>query len=82
MCDIGYYGEFCNLTCPPGLFGVGCGGECLPMCSVENCHHVHGCKVYVTTVKSTKEGKTTPNDGWYIKNIHFFVKQIKKPKLK
>lgn len=42
VCSPGYFGPFCNSTCPPKSFGAECGGYCVK-CSVEECDHVHGC---------------------------------------
>lgn len=52
-CEIGYFGQFCNISCPPGAFGKSCSGKCSPMCNAEDCNHIFGC-VY----KSTDEGKS------------------------
>ena len=88
-CDLGYYGEFCNLTCPPGLFGISCGGICLPTCALENCHHVHGCQDHTTTIKSTNQGNKMHLDEKTSENTHrqvtvkemqtlYYVKQVLK----
>lgn len=46
-CKTGYFGDFCNEPCPPGSFGFKCGGNCLPRCTKEECHHVSGCPNYI-----------------------------------
>lgn len=52
-CKIGYFGQFCNISCPPGAFGQLCGGLCSPTCTDQDCDHIIGC-VY----KSTDEFKS------------------------
>lgn len=42
-CDKGYFGGVCDKPCPPGSFGLMCGGKCFPKCSKEVCNHVSGC---------------------------------------
>lgn len=42
-CTSGYFGTFCNESCPPGRFGHRCGGRCSPECSDKYCNHVSGC---------------------------------------
>ena len=49
----GYYGSFCNITCPPGSFGAGCAGYCPSTCLHNYCHHVYGC-LKNTTEQTTK----------------------------
>ncbi|XP_078315699.1 uncharacterized protein LOC144620034 [Crassostrea virginica] len=51
-CSSGYYGDFCNRTCPSGSYGPRCGGMCTPKCSAKTCHHVYGCpEIHKTTVQ-------------------------------
>lgn len=52
-CKIGYFGQFCNISCPPGAFGKLCGGLCSPTCTDQDCDYIIGC-VY----KSTDEFKS------------------------
>lgn len=52
-CKIGFYGGYCSLPCPPGLFGVGCGGVCEPQCSAKKCHHVYGCSQLLQNTKKS-----------------------------
>ena len=54
---LGYFGAFCNVTCPPGTFGRGCAGNCSEVCPFENCHHVFGCPPGSSNVlKPTQSG--------------------------
>lgn len=46
-CDQGYFGPYCNISCPIGTFGDRCGGSCFPECTNEFCDPVKGC-FYVT----------------------------------
>lgn len=52
-CKEGYYGNYCDEPCPPGSFGVECGGRCFPKCTKEDCHHISGCPNYIenTTIQ-------------------------------
>ena len=43
-CSLGFYGRFCNISCAPGLFGRSCAGNCTPICSLDKCDPVYGCK--------------------------------------
>nr|XP_022290647.1 uncharacterized protein LOC111102271 [Crassostrea virginica] len=57
-CSSGYFGDFCNRTCPAGRYGPLCGGVCTPKCSVKKCHHVYGCgERNTTTVQAMVSGK-------------------------
>lgn len=42
-CKAGFFGDFCDEPCPPGYFGLRCGGKCVPMCTIEECNHITGC---------------------------------------
>ncbi|XP_078332197.1 uncharacterized protein LOC111101462 isoform X2 [Crassostrea virginica] len=44
----GFYGSFCNITCPSGSYGVDCAGDCTPTCLYYQCHHVYGCMKNIT----------------------------------
>ena len=44
----GYYGSFCNFTCPSGSYGVDCAGDCTSTCLYYQCHHVYGCLKNIT----------------------------------
>ncbi|XP_078332215.1 uncharacterized protein LOC144625396 isoform X1 [Crassostrea virginica] len=51
-CAPGYYGSFCNITCPSGSYGVDCAGAC-STCLHDHCHHVYGCLKNITDHTST-----------------------------
>ncbi|XP_078335226.1 uncharacterized protein LOC111100057 [Crassostrea virginica] len=51
----GYFGSFCNLTCPRGTFGRDCGGNCSGLCPFESCHHEFGCTTGSSSVLKTTE---------------------------
>ena len=51
----GYYGSFCNITCPSGSYGVDCAGDCTPTCLYYQCHHVYGCLKNIPDQISTIE---------------------------
>ncbi|XP_078315704.1 uncharacterized protein LOC111099858 [Crassostrea virginica] len=63
-CSAGYFGDFCNRTCPAGRYGPLCGGVCTPKCSVKQCHHVYGCpENHATTVQAMTSGyQEKPSD--------------------
>lgn len=61
-CKPGFYGGFCNISCIPGFYGKSCGGICHPICSVEECDPVYGCKL--TTGKLLRP--TNSGIKWYI----------------
>ena len=44
-CKAGFYGDLCDIPCFPGFYGRSCGGICHPICSVEECDSVYGCKL-------------------------------------
>lgn len=57
-CTAGYFGTFCNESCPPGRFGNRCGGRCYPKCTDEYCNHVSGCHLIIkNTIQLTVSGK-------------------------
>ena len=58
----GYYGSFCNITCPPGSYGAGCAGYCPSTCLHNYCHHVYGCLKNITeqTTKITSGKNCVP----------------------
>lgn len=45
-CKKGYYGLYCNQSCPNGTFGDECAGRCPLGCDNKDCNHVTGCKKY------------------------------------
>ena len=49
----GFYGSFCNITCPSGSYGVDCAGDCTPTCLYYQCHHVYGCLKNITDQVTT-----------------------------
>lgn len=61
----GYFGRFCNKSCPPGRFGHRCGGDCSPECTDEYCNPVSGC--HLTTQNTTK--LTVSGKGQKIKSM-------------
>ena len=52
---IGYYGSFCNISCPPGTFGIGCAGICSLLCPTADCHHKFGCLPRSSSVFQTTD---------------------------
>lgn len=57
-CLPGYFGQFCNESCPQGRFGDKCDSRCYPKCTEIYCHHVAGCQnTNVTTTGRTLPGK-------------------------
>lgn len=52
-CKAGFYGDSCDEPCPPGSFGLKCGGKCLPRCTSEECDHVSGCSNFIKEKKIT-----------------------------
>ena len=42
-CSTGFYGSYCNISCPLGTYGPDCAGVCPPKCLDENCHYKYGC---------------------------------------
>lgn len=57
-CTLGYFGKFCNESCPPGRFGYRCGGWCAPECTAEYCNPVTGCHlISKTPTQLTMSGK-------------------------
>lgn len=40
LCDAGFYGTYCNMTCKPGQYGVNCNQTC--PCHTKNCDSVSG----------------------------------------
>lgn len=50
-CTQGYFGKFCNKSCPLGKFGDRCGGKCFPRCTDEYCDPVNGCLLPVIIEK-------------------------------
>lgn len=51
-CDQGYFGPYCNISCPIGTFGDRCGGSCFPECTDVYCDPVKGC-IYITGKRTT-----------------------------
>lgn len=41
-CEEGYFGYNCK-PCPPGFYGIECGGRCSIQCADEDCDHISGC---------------------------------------
>lgn len=41
-CKEGYFGNNCK-PCPPGFYGIECGGRCSKQCANEDCDHINGC---------------------------------------
>lgn len=56
-CQPGYYGKFCNTTCPSRYYGLKCGSKCITECL--DCHHVNGC---LSDFEKTTESKSSGND--------------------
>lgn len=55
---MGYFGIFCNASCPPGRFGKRCGGIYSSNCTAEYCNHVSECLLTTkTTTQMTSSGK-------------------------
>lgn len=54
-CQPGYYGKFCNTTCPTGYYGLKYGSKCITECF--DCHH--GC---LSDFEKTTESKSSGND--------------------
>lgn len=78
-CDVGYYGGNCK-PCPPGFFGAECGGLCSPGCADENCNHVIGCLIDITTQKveqGRKLGEIRKLTICFKRRIIFIIKPLK-----
>lgn len=54
-CAPGYFGKFCNKSCPLGKFGDRCGGKCFPRCTNEFCDPVKGCLLIIEKPKHTSK---------------------------
>ena len=68
-CARGYYGSYCNTTCPTGTFGDKCAGVCFPNCSSETCHNVYGCLERSTAKTQVTSGKVVIISHGH--NLHF-----------
>ncbi|XP_078332199.1 uncharacterized protein LOC111101462 isoform X3 [Crassostrea virginica] len=59
----GFYGSFCNITCPSGSYGVDCAGDCTPTCLYYQCHHVYGCMKNITDQITTISSAITTDES-------------------